>query len=319
MRCQLLQVAAFLVFLGSTGRAAAEPLAPRVALCPSVAVRGNRILLSDLLPAAAPAALRLRSSHLVLGRAPQPGSLRAITRAQIEQQLDQAPGLSARLSIPEQVVVKRVQRPLSAEEILRAIRSALESYQPLEERALQPADLHLQAPVLVTVKDPGLRVLGIEFDRWRRETRFRLWTAHEPQLLPFYVSIGQRLATLGSGGKAESRAGELAGTAGLGGSTQVTVTDQGPASPPFAAEKSGDPRLTRAHEIKRPERVRPAVLALPGKPSTLVTERHGVRIATKVVPLQRGVKGQQILVRSLGTRRVLKAEVVTADLLRANF
>ena len=124
------------------------------------------------------------------------------------------PSLLERLEIPDRLIVTRPRRRLSSAEIWTAIEdflaerglpapvpqacmvSSAEGPTLMNAEAAEPGKQHcaqgglgLQAPVFVTQLDPGLAVKSMEPDRVRRRLRFLLWTAHEPQVLPFYVNV----------------------------------------------------------------------------------------------------------------------------------
>jgi hypothetical protein len=176
-------------------------------------------------------------------------------------------------------------RPLSRGEIFQAIRDDLARKGMGDPGDLRPEDLKVQFAAPVSSKDAGLEVKKIGFDLIRRETIFELWTSKQPQLLPFQVATRWAPPQVNSAVKPESRTRESA-QAGRG---------------------------------LDPTRLRPPVLAKPGRSATLVMLGHNLRITTSVMPLQPGSKGQCILVRDTATERVMRAEVVAEGLLRTSF
>ena len=203
-----------LVFVAAAGEAEAGTYPPRVQIHQSVQVDGATIRLSDLLPPDAPAELGELAARFVLGESPLPASQRVISKAQIEQKLHEFPSLLAQLELPDRLIVTCRRRRLSSAEIWTAIEDFLAgkglpaiappacsepgadgSTMP-EREAAEPGrqdcavgGLQLQAPVFVTKPDPGLEVKSMEPDRVRRQLRFLFRTAHEPQVLPFYVTV----------------------------------------------------------------------------------------------------------------------------------
>lgn len=281
MRIRLLQlglsfVAAAILVAACAGR----DLHPeKIGLLRSAQVSQGKITLADLLPAFSPSSLHESAAHVSLGAAPQPGSARALTSEQIERQLRNTPDILAQLEIPDRILVTRTYRALSRSEIVRALEEALKAEGFGESTLLKEKDFSLQAPVLVTRDDSGLKATRVEYDRLQHKAVFRLWTSNEPAILPFYVTIDDFPG-------AESLAGRSLAP-GVG--RVATGSAQSP------------------------------VLARPGKPARLVAEGPNFRFSTIVVPLQQGRKGQLIRVREKGTRRLLKARVVSEGLLQAQF
>ncbi len=259
--------------------AGGEPRLEKVGLLESAKVSQDTITLADLLPSNAPSSVKEIAAHASLGLAPQPGSWRALTSAQIESRLRDTPDLLARLEIPDRVLVTRAYRALSRGEIVRSIEEALKTEGLGDSDRLKDALLRLDAPVLVAHDDAGIKAVRVEYDRLQRKAVFRLWASNEPRLLPFYVSIDNF-----------PRAEQLA---------ERTATPAGGNAPKG--------------------RTQSAILVAAGKPARLVGEGPNFRFSTIVVPLQPGRKGQFIRVRERGTRRLLRAEVVGEGLLRAQF
>ena len=196
------------------GEAKAGAYPPRVQIPGFVQVEGETVRLSDLLPPDAPEEFGEIGARVILGESPLPASPRVILKAQIERKLREVPSLLERLEIPDRLIVTRPRRRLSSAEIWTAIEdflaerglpapvpqacmvSSADGPTLMNAEAAEPGKQHcaqgglgLQAPVFVTQLDPGLAVKSMEPDRVRRRLRFLLWTAHEPQVLPFYVNV----------------------------------------------------------------------------------------------------------------------------------
>jgi hypothetical protein len=172
------------------GVAKAGSFPPRVQIQRAIQVEGEMVKLSDFLPPDAPRGLGEICRQVVLGEAPLASSRRVISRVQIEQQLRQFPSTLQQLVIPDQVIVTRKRRRLSSAEILRAIETCLARRQLDGFRTPSLKGLGLQAPVFVTQPDPGLEVRRVDTDFVQRKTRFLLCASKEPQMLPFFVTIG---------------------------------------------------------------------------------------------------------------------------------
>jgi hypothetical protein len=340
-----------LLALAPAGAVKAGSFQPRVQIPNVVEVESEAVKLSDLLPLDAPSELGEICTRIVLGNSPLPASQRVISKSQIEQQLREFPSALEQLEIPDRVIVTRKRRRLSAAEILTAIETfmagegshgsvaqtclsgsaALSSSKPkaadlgkqayacrrasARRQVCATAGLNLQAPVFVTEPDPGLKVKRVEPDRVERKTRFLLWTSKEPQMLPFYVSV-EGLPETADGGSAHN---EQTGEGPIPtdshvrrGKTGGDLTD----SPGLLSGSS--PRVTAYKGGSTQQRTSfPIVLVAAGKPAKLVVETATLRMTALVTPLQSGVQGQMIQVRNQDTHRVLKAEVVGVDLLRA--
>jgi len=186
LRVGLSSLMAPILAAGCAGR---ESRADRVWLLESAEVTQEKITLADLLPASAPSSLHESAARLSLGSAPQPGSSRTLLGYQIEKQLRSAPEVLDRLAIPDRIVVTRAYRAISHAEIVRAIEEAWKEEGFSGNVALDRGNLELEAPVLVTRDDLGLKATRLEYDRLEHRAVFRLWASKEPHLLPFYVSV----------------------------------------------------------------------------------------------------------------------------------
>lgn len=191
------------------------------------------------------------------------------------------------------VIPRRAPRPISRREIFQVIQNDLAQRGIAERNELQPDDLTIQASVPALQDDLGLRVERIAFDAIQRETVFELWTAHEPQYLPFDVTTRRDPQTWGFTPPQERDKG--------GRGTQPRDNNPG----------AGQGALLISR--KSP------LLAKPGRMATLVMLGQNVRVTTAVVPLQPGIKGQRIFVRDPATGRVMTAEVVDEGLLQTGF
>jgi len=177
-------------FLLLAGVANAGSFQPRVQIHSAVQVEGETVKLSDLLPPNAPRGLGETCRQVILGDAPLAASQRVISRVQIEQQLREFPSTLRQLKIPDRVIVTRKRRRLSSAEIITAIETCMARGEFDGFQTPNLNGLNLRAPVFVTKSDPGLEVRRVDADPVQRKTRFLLWTSKEPQMLPFYVTIG---------------------------------------------------------------------------------------------------------------------------------
>lgn len=254
--------------LASCLRAAHAP----VALLPSVEVSGSSILLSNLVPLAAPLPIRLATSKIPLGAAPQFGATREISRAALAAAIA-AGGLSpSEFAIPTLATVRRGGRLLSREEIFAAIRSALAKNPNLNFPALRADDLSVDLDPLVPPGDAGLEVTQMGFDPFINRLRFRLWPRRAPGVLPFFV------------------------TAAVPASLAIRL--QQPAllsSPSHPASPQPQPPAP--------------VLVLPGQPARLHLHSPDLDMLLDVRALQRGHLDEIIRVRLIGTGRIFRGRV----------
>lgn len=283
----------------------------QVALRTQAEVKKNVIVLSDLLPENAPEDLRSAGASISLGSAPEPTSVRRISKGEIENALADHADLLAAVRIPEYVTVCRYHRALTASELATAIETALRREGATPASSLDVASLALSAPVYVTTDDPGLEVTEIHFDPLRRETRFRLWTTKEPRNLPFCVAISRDLKLPTLVARHDLAPGEHARPADFDVQTRTAMSEASAASlAPAQMAGLQARRLIHAGEVVNRSMFTREILAEPGLPAKLVVEGRGFRLETTVIPLERGVLGQQIRVRDPDTHRILAAEVV---------
>lgn len=316
MRVQ--SVIATLALLLAVYAQAAEtaPVQPsnRVPLVSSVVLHADRFTVDDLLPESAPAALHREAMGIVVGQSPQPAASRVLYRQQLQFLLRDHASLLAALRLPKQIVIRRFHRPITREEIVRAIDSALGRKDAGGKDALHPQDLQLSVPVYVTSDDAGLQVLRIAADPLRRETQFTLWTSMEPDNLPFTVTVRhalklpslvvRRMIPPGSRVTSADFAVEMRPAGQDPGASSVSPADlEGLET--RAALRAGQP--VARDQFKRPILVKPGALA------TLMVRGPAFSIKTVVDPLEQGVLGQEIRVRNSETRQVVEARVVGRD------
>ncbi|HMD96080.1 MAG TPA: flagellar basal body P-ring formation chaperone FlgA [Terriglobia bacterium] len=291
-----------------------------VTLPSAVEVRSETLALSDLLPPGAPSDLLRAASGIALGNTPEPGSLRTIVRGEIEDLLRAEPELRASLSLPEHIIVSRSHRELTSHELSAAISDATGGPGAL------PLNLKLSAPVYVTKDDPGLKVVRVEFDPLRRDTRFCLWASKEPDILPFYVTVsgGSVLSAQPAlVARRDLAPGEIAGandfmaqprkltTAAVGQLSQMGL----PVTPEALAGRAARAYI-KAGQVVNASMFRTVVMVNQGKLAVLVMEGRSFQISVPVIPLENGVLGQQVRVRNIDSRRVVAAEVVGPGRLR---
>jgi hypothetical protein len=270
-----------------------------VALLSEVDLKTSSVRLSDLLPPEAPASLRTAGDAIPLGRAPMAGSVRHITREEIEHALVDQPQILAGISVPADIALRRVHRQLSPEEVAAAISAVLG-----RENTVDPAKLKLQLSPLVTSDDPGLEVTGIDFDAFHQVTRFRLWTAKEPANMPFYVTVPGR--QIGSKAMPHGAAG-----------TEARAAARSEAQPTVSAHSEPVHPAIAAGGVK-PSGKSPEMLVKAGVATQLVIEGADYRLTSTVIPLQAGALGQEIHARDPLTHKILSAQVAGPGLLKGS-
>jgi flagella basal body P-ring formation protein FlgA len=287
----------------------------------AVEVRSETLTLSDLLPPGAPLDVLQAASGITLGNTPKPGTLRTIARGEIEDLLRAEPELRASLSLPEHIIVSRSHRELTSHELSVAISDALGAGTGgADALPMNLENLKLSAPVYVTKDDPGLKVVRVEFDPLRQDTRFCLWASQEPDILPFYVTV--------SGGSALSAQpalvarrdlapGEIVGANDfMTRPRKLTTAAVGQPSPmglavtPEALAGRAARAYIKAGQIVTASMFRTVVMVNQGKRAVLLMEGRSFQISIPVIPLENGVLGQQVRVRNIDSRRVVAAEVV---------
>ncbi|MGH9403982.1 MAG: flagellar basal body P-ring formation chaperone FlgA [Terriglobia bacterium] len=303
---------------GQPPEAAQAGPAERTLLESRVILHSATFTLADLLPRSASSALRQQAAAAPLGAAPQPPMTRVIYRQQLQFLLQDRKPLLAEVRIPAEISIERFHRVITKEEVISAIQQALGGGKDGSKGALSLADLnHLDwtAPVYVTGDDSGLRVIRIESDPARHETRFRLWTSKEPHNLPFSVTVPSPVKLPVLVAKHVLAPGEI-----------VSATDFAIEMRPAAQDLSHQATagslagLEARSAIRSGQRVVQddfgrAVLVEPETLATLIVRGSGFRIKTMVTPLQQGVLNQEIRVRNTESRQVVEAQVIGRDLL----
>jgi hypothetical protein len=260
---------------------------PRIELLREVCVAGKSVLLSDLLPADAGVSIRARAGEISLGAAPQPGNTRVLERSGVLENIGASEDVAAEIAVPERIMISRVARPVTVQEVFAAIRNMLGHNGISAAANLHPEDILLQTQILVGPGDAGLEVLRFAFDAGLKRGRFLLWASHDPKVLPFLVAV------------------RFAGSSPLAAFHSVTEMNRTGSRldlPPVPVA------LAKA-----------AVLVSPGEQATLLLRSDMLRMIADVVPLERGTMGQRIQVRVVDTGKVFSAQVDGRAHLELNF
>jgi flagellar basal body P-ring formation protein FlgA len=279
-----------------------------------VILRSRTMTLANLLPDSAPVSLRQKAEGISLGSAPQPPMTRMVYREQLQFLLRDHKALLRELILPDEIAVQRDHRALSQEEVVQAISRAIGDGGADAGKSLDLQGIHFSTLVYVTQADPGLKVIRIQSDPLRNETRFQLWTTKEPGTLPFEVSVpgAVKLPTLVS--RHTLAPGEIVSAndfeivmrpeAGILAGKAPSVTE-------LAGMETRAP-LHAGQPVTRTEFGMP-VLVQPGVLARLIVQGGGFSIKTVVTPLEQGVLGQEVRARNTETREVIEARVIGRD------
>jgi hypothetical protein len=284
----LLSLGLSLGLAGACAPASAQAGRDRVPLRKNAEVRGAIIHLSDLLPAAAPAALRRASAALALGRAPQPGTLRVLRAGQIARRLAGKANLLGQISWPDQITVRRRGWPIRQENVRDAVAHFLQEREWDQNGGLDMQRLKWTSDFAALKPNPALEVAGAAWDSLRHVLRLRLRCAEQALCGSFLV---QWLVPQAQEALWRRRLSE----------PSAFATNRGAPQAPPSKTLSGPP------------------LTQPGDAAMLILESGGIRISLPVVCLQRGVLRQQIRARDASSHRIFQAQVIGTDLLRVTF
>jgi hypothetical protein len=159
----------------------------RIALLEGVAVRGDVILLADLLPKDAPRFLHEVAAKISLGMAPQNGASRRLSSFTVHSALVANGFQVSAFQIPEVMTVQRASHLVTREQVFAAIRTALAGNRDAALRDFQPEDISFGA-VLLPNQASRLEVTEISFDQFIGRARFRLWSPSARDIHPFYAT-----------------------------------------------------------------------------------------------------------------------------------
>jgi len=255
---------------------------PSIALLMEVEVRNDAIVLANLLPEAAPESLKDATREISLGRAPQNGTVRRISRQSITAAINRADFSGSALSIPEFITVKRQGRFVTREEVFRAIEVAFARNPSGQQPKIQWQDLTLEAAIEVPVGAANLEVTQIAFDEALGRARFRLQSASTPAIRPFFATAPLH---------AESR---------------------------DAAESNRKSVLLSIEPQKLTSNKTP-VLVEAGRFARLHLHSQDSDMQLEVKPLQRGRLGEIVRVRLPQSAKTLQARVIGKGSLDATF
>jgi hypothetical protein len=290
---------------GGTSRAADS----KVPLLREVVVPGGSVYLADLLPERTPSSMRIPAQRILIGGAPQPGSIRVLSGDAVLRLLANEEVLSE-VEVPPQIVIHRSGRQITRAEVAAAIQTTLRRNKLLRNQVIAPEDIWLMAPVLLSVEDAELQVTRMELDPALRQIKFLLVSRADHSILPF-VAMARSRVDLAQLDRAQDKE---AGRAGRTGEDRRSVETMSPAGrienlsaglPVVWLHTPAQQRVTlvEAGKIAR--------LRLISGPST--------QLSLDVTPLEPGAFGQRIRVRLRPTGKILEAQVIGWRQVEANF
>ncbi|HWF38097.1 MAG TPA: flagella basal body P-ring formation protein FlgA [Candidatus Acidoferrales bacterium] len=260
--------------------------APVWPLLSEVRVAGDAVYLSDLLPAQASAAFRSMAARIRLSAAPPPGSSMILTADKVEEKI---PGATRReVLLPSEIVVRRLPRLLTREEVIGAMNAALQSNSFPGNPRVDPDAVQFSAEVRISGDDPHLRVRRVDFDAALQQARFLMVPGNDTRALPFLVTARLTNNQQSEGGRSKDSAG-----------MSLVSTKGEPAGQ--LLRKSSD-----------------AVIAS-GQTARLQVLSSSMQMLLDVVALEPGALHQVIRVRVPGSSRVLRGEVIAPGRLEARF
>jgi len=196
------------------------------------------------------------------------------------------------------VLVHRASRPLTREEVFRAIQDSLRYNHLPGADVLAPEDVHFSAAVLVSARDAQLRVRRADFDAALHQDRFLLISQADPRALPFLVTVERPAAPPGNSG--DNAAGIAANNA----------AEQPAESGDLARALRGAPSAQdSAHEI----------LVDPKGRAKLHVVSGSMQMFLQVLPLEKGALHETVRVKVAGSGQILRGRVIAPGQLEAQF
>jgi hypothetical protein len=291
------------------GGGASRAADSKVPLLREVVVRGSSVYLADLLPERTPASMRIPAQRILIGRAPQPGSIRVLSGDAVLRRLVNDDVLRE-VEVPPQIVIHRSGRQITREEVAAAIQATLRHNKLLSNQLIAPEDISLMARVMLSVDDAQLQVTRMELDPALRQIKFLLVSRADHSILPF-VAVARSWVDLAQLDEAQDK--EAGRARRTGEDTQPVEARSAagwvenlPAGLPVM--RFGSPAQQRATLVE-PGKI--ARLRLISGPST--------QLSLDVTALEPGAFGQQIRVRLRPTGKILEAQVTGWRQVEANY
>jgi hypothetical protein len=291
------------------GGGASRAADSKVPLLREVVVRGSSVYLADLLPERTPASMRIPAQRILIGRAPQPGSIRVLSGDAVLRRLVNDDVLRE-VEVPPQIVIHRSGRQITREEVAAAIQATLRHNKLLSNQLIAPEDISLMARVMLSVDDAQLQVTRMELDPALRQIKFLLVSRADHSILPF-VAVARSRVDLAQLDEAQDKeAGRarrtIEDTQSVEARSAAGWIENLPAGLPVM--RFGSPAQQRVTLVE-PGKI--ARLRLISGPST--------QLSLDVTALEPGAFGQQIRVRLRPTGKILEAQVTGWRQVEANY
>jgi len=263
---------------------------PAFTLLAEAQVATESIYLSDLLPAPTPAAIRDAASKISLGNAPPPGGTITLSAEKIAAYIPV--GAREEVAIPPEVVIHRSARMLTREEVVAALKRALQSNKIPGLPSIEADDIHFSAPVHVSAADAHLEVRRLDIDPALKQARFLL-AVGDHHSLPFLATADLRStpSEVPSGDADRSASADLLAALRAVPSTSASI-------------KVATSDIT---------------LVDPRRHASLHVASENMQMVLDVAPLEKGAFGQTVRVRVLSSGRVLRGQVTGESRLEARF
>jgi hypothetical protein len=251
-----------------------------LALRPAVEVDHSPVLLSDLLPADADAAIQKASALVVLCAAPQAGSVRLLHAEELMRAMAAHPGLLPGLSIPSRVTVRYSRRLIQQ----AAVRNAISDFLRAHTWGELPQTANLEWPESLAAREDHaqLQVTAVAWDERRQTPQFRLGCTQHSACADFVVHVVLPASV------ADAWQRNLASPTSLRLAAGANSIPSGP------------------------------LLARRGKAAILVFEGGGMRVSLPVICTEPGTLNQRIRVFDRQSQRLFYADVVGEGLLHAS-
>lgn len=273
---QSLRLIVFLLFSALALQSVLEAGALRTALRTSAETQTDVILLANLLPQNAGAAIRTVAAKVSLGTSPRTGAVRILYRDAIAAAIAGAGFQADSFEIPDTITVSRSGHFFSREEIFEAIQSSSLTQSFPQLAALRPADLHFDASIRVPATETTLSIAKISYDPLISIFRLQIQPRSSPPSLPFYA-------------------------------TAVAKAPRNAAAHSSPASTAGSFRPTANSTL--------VALVEPSQLARLHLHSRDFDTVLSVRPLQRGHLDELIRVRLPGSGKTLRAHVVGPGML----
>lgn len=173
MKFSLTSLGLALLILAQFGWCAANQGETAIHLRDQAEVNHSTVLLSDLLPAQAPIAIRAASERVELCRAPLPGSVRILRAEQILTASKSQSALFSRLVTPPTVTIRSLGWPICESRVRAAISEFLQKQGPAATLP-EAARLYLPESLAANEESIQLRVTNMQWDPRQPAIEFRL-------------------------------------------------------------------------------------------------------------------------------------------------